>query len=69
MLANTLDVPRIFLVEAEYALAMCVAEVAWVRSLLVEISDGTLEGVHEWRRYHETGEIPPDYATMIDEGG
>jgi DNA-binding PadR family transcriptional regulator len=39
------DAPRIFLIEAEYALAMREAEAAWVRGLLGEIRDGTLSGL------------------------
>jgi DNA-binding PadR family transcriptional regulator len=62
-------VPRVFLVEVEYALAICEAETAWVRSLLRELADGSLSGVAEWRTYHETGEIGPEWAQLIAEGG
>jgi len=61
-------VPRIFLIEAEYALAMREAEAAWVRSLLGEIAAGTLSGVDGWRAYHETGHVPADFARLLDEG-
>jgi len=67
-LAAVAHVPRIFLIEGEYAIAMLVAEVAWVRSLLAEITSGTLPGVDDWRRYHETGEIQPEFLQMLDEG-
>jgi DNA-binding PadR family transcriptional regulator len=62
-------VARIFLVEGEYALAMREAEAAWVRSLLKEISDGTLPGVDEWRHYHESGATPPQWTQLLEEIG
>jgi hypothetical protein len=71
MLAVSHDegVPRVFLVESEYALAMREAEAAWVRSLRTEIAEGTLTGVAEWREYHGTGEAPPMWAALLAEGG
>jgi DNA-binding PadR family transcriptional regulator len=51
-------VPRMFLIEGEFHLALREAEVAWVRSLLSDLRDGTLPGVPEWRHFHETGEVP-----------
>jgi DNA-binding PadR family transcriptional regulator len=67
------QVARIFLVEAEYALAMRRAEAEWVRWLLVELTDGTLPGVAEWRDYHATGRVPDDIAAqwkqLLTEGG
>ena len=62
-------VPRIFLIETEYALAMREAELAWVRGLLTELTDGTLPGLADWRRYHETGQIPAEYLDLLHEGG
>jgi DNA-binding PadR family transcriptional regulator len=67
-LAEAAHVPRIFLIEGEYAIAMTMAEVAWVRGLLDEITSGTLAGVDDWRRYHQTGEVLPEFLQMIDEG-
>lgn len=69
MLEDAANVPRVFLVEAEYALALKEAEVAWVRSLLDELRAGTLGGLDWWRTYHETGEVPVDFAEMLAEGG
>jgi DNA-binding PadR family transcriptional regulator len=60
-------VPRVFLVEAEFALAMREAEAAWVRSLLRELAEGTLTGAAEWRSYHETGTYPPEWLQMLEE--
>jgi DNA-binding PadR family transcriptional regulator len=61
-------VARIFLVEAEYALALREAEAAWVRSLLAELTEGTLPGLPEWREYHRTGQAPPEWEQMLAEG-
>jgi DNA-binding PadR family transcriptional regulator len=61
-------VPRLFLVEAEYALAMREAEAQWVRSLIADLADGTMPGVGEWREYHRTGQTPPEWAQLLAEG-
>jgi DNA-binding PadR family transcriptional regulator len=60
-------VPRIFLIEAEYALAMREAELNWVAALRDEIETGTLPGIDDWRRYFQTGEIPPGFAELLEE--
>ncbi len=39
---RTLGIPRLFLIEAEYGVAMNRAEAEWVRSLIQEIEDGKL---------------------------
>jgi DNA-binding PadR family transcriptional regulator len=39
---KTMGMPRLFLVEGEYAAAMNRAELEWVRNLIKEIEDGTL---------------------------
>jgi DNA-binding PadR family transcriptional regulator len=44
--------PRLFLVELEYAIAMRDAELAYTRALAGEIASGTLGGVERWRRLH-----------------
>ena len=49
-------VPRLFLVEAEYKLAMAEAEAGWTRSLLAELVDGTMPSMDLWRRYHQETE-------------
>lgn len=69
VLAESAPVPRVFLVEAEYALAMREAEAAWVRSLVTELAEGTLSGVAEWREYHATGEQPAEWARLLGEEG
>jgi len=59
-------VPRLFLIEGEFDLALREAELAWVRSLLEELTNGTLPGLDAWRSYFRTGEMPPEF---IVEGG
>jgi DNA-binding PadR family transcriptional regulator len=60
--------PRIFLIETEYHLAMSDAEATWVRGLLAEMTDSTLPGMAEWRQFHDTGEIPARFAELAAEG-
>ncbi|MER7933621.1 MULTISPECIES: PadR family transcriptional regulator [unclassified Streptomyces] len=54
--------PRLFVVEVEYHLHMLEAQTAWVRGFVREMQDGSLPGVEGWRRYHETGEFPPEFT-------
>ena len=62
------DVPRLFLVEMEYDLAVRAAEVTWIRSLLDELASGSFPGLDMWQAWHETGEIPPKVAELADRG-
>jgi DNA-binding PadR family transcriptional regulator len=55
-------VPSLFLIEAEYDLAMRRADLEWTRGLLAQLTEGTLPGQDLWRRFHETGELPPETA-------
>ena len=66
--ATAQGLPRVFLVETEYAVAMAEAEAAWVRSLRAELVEGTLSGVAEWRAYHAGGGVPPQWAAMLAAG-
>ncbi|BBH67785.1 PadR family transcriptional regulator [Actinoplanes sp. OR16] len=59
-------VPRLFLIEAEYDRAMLTAEAAWMRSLIAELLGGTLPGLAEWRRAHDTGEIPDEMRRLAE---
>lgn len=45
-------VPRLFVIENEYALAMREAELAWTRSLADEIRSGALGDLAEWTAVH-----------------
>ena len=56
--------PRILLIEAEYQLAMRVAQSQWLRGLLTELVEGTISGIDGWRRMHETGEVPPELEEL-----
>ncbi len=56
------DIPRLFLVEDEYTLALAEAEAEWVRGLLEEMKDGTFPGMKEWEYFHETGEVHPSFT-------
>ncbi|PXY19132.1 PadR family transcriptional regulator [Prauserella muralis] len=60
------DVPRLFLVEDEYQLAISEAEERWVGSLVDELASGTFPGLPLWRQWHATGELPPDVAAAQD---
>jgi DNA-binding PadR family transcriptional regulator len=58
--------PRMLLLETEYQLAMRLAQATWVRGLLRELVEGTLEGMDIWRRIHETGEMPAEMKELDD---
>jgi DNA-binding PadR family transcriptional regulator len=62
------DVPRLFLIEGEYELAIHAAEAAWVGSLLDEFTSETFPGLDSWRNWHATGEVPPDLAELAERG-
>jgi DNA-binding PadR family transcriptional regulator len=48
-------VPRMFLIEDEYALAQLDAQLAWVRGLRDELATGTFPDLAEWRRLQAAG--------------
>jgi DNA-binding PadR family transcriptional regulator len=62
------DVPRIFLVEDEYDLAIRTAEVTWLDGLLAELADGTLPGLDLWQSWHDTGEVPGGLRELAERG-
>ena len=63
------QLPRLFLIESEYHLAMRRAEADWVRELLKELTDGTFPGVDGWRRFHETGVPPAEFVGLAEQAG
>jgi hypothetical protein len=63
------QLPRLFLIESEYQLALRRAEAEWVRGLLTELTDGTFPGLEAWRRYHETGEFPAELIPSFNQEG
>jgi DNA-binding PadR family transcriptional regulator len=62
------EVPRLFLVEAEYDLALRAAEAAWTRGLLDDLTSGAFPGLDQWREWHATGAIPPEIADLAERG-
>ena len=56
------NVPRLFLIEDEYRIAMTRAEADWTRSLLDELTAGTFPHLDAWRSFHETGELPIEFG-------
>jgi DNA-binding PadR family transcriptional regulator len=49
----TQQVPRLFLIESEYRMALREAELNWTRGLIADIASGTLEGMERWTAFHE----------------
>ncbi|MDT5063969.1 MAG: hypothetical protein QOK02_124 [Mycobacterium sp.] len=62
------EVPRLFLIEDEYRIAMAVAEAEWTRSLVDELSSGTFPMLDVWRKYHESGSIPAELTELARRG-
>lgn len=50
--------PRLFLIENEYDLALRETEASWLRALLAELTAGSFPGLAQWQAYHDTGEVP-----------
>jgi DNA-binding PadR family transcriptional regulator len=63
------EVPRLFLIEDEYALALRAAEAEWIATLLTELADGSLPGLADWRQWHDTGGAPPGWTRLLEEMG
>ena len=61
------QLPRLFLIEAEYYLAQRRAEEDWLRGLLKEFTGGTFPGLDAWRRFHATGEVPADVRALSEQ--
>jgi DNA-binding PadR family transcriptional regulator len=47
------NIPRLFLIEAEYRWRLREAELEWVRKLVEDIDSGALDGLKIWRDWHE----------------
>ena len=50
-LVDDMGLPRLFELEAEYAMCLIEAELAWVRLLIKDIETGALDGIDMWRRF------------------
>ena len=64
--AAVTQIPRLFLIESEYHLALQRAEAEWVRGLLKEFTDGTFPGIREWQHFHDTGEPPQEILALVE---
>lgn len=60
--------PRLFLVEAEFNVAMLDAEIAWVRGLRTELADGTFPHVDMWRSAYAKNTAISDVVEMMERG-
>jgi DNA-binding PadR family transcriptional regulator len=49
------EISRVFLIEAEFHLALVRAEADWLRGLLAELDAGTFPDMRLWREFHEEG--------------
>ena len=67
-LEQAAEIPRLFLIEDEYRIAMTQAEADWTRSLLDEISSGTFPHLDVWRRWHENCNIPAEFTELAERG-
>jgi DNA-binding PadR family transcriptional regulator len=59
--------PRLILIEAEYRLAMRLAEAGWVRGILAEMAGGALGDLDLWRRFLATGEVPQELQDLDEQ--
>ncbi|WP_280422380.1 PadR family transcriptional regulator [Nocardia carnea] len=60
--------PRLFLIESEYGLAVLEAESEWTRALRAELLDGTFPGQAEWKSWHSRGGVDTARARKYVEG-
>lgn len=67
-LEQAAHVPRLFLIENEYQIAMTQAEADWTRSLIDELSAGTFPHLDVWRRWNESGDIPAEFTELFERG-
>jgi DNA-binding PadR family transcriptional regulator len=62
-LAGLTWLPRLFVLEAEYHVAMREAELRWVRGLVAEFENRTFPDLDGWQYVHDTHEWPPGFGT------
>ena len=51
-------VPRLFMLEGEYAESLISAEIDFVARLIDDLESGSVTGIDFWRAWHEGGELP-----------
>jgi DNA-binding PadR family transcriptional regulator len=61
-LEQAAHVPRLFLIEDEYRIAMTRAEADWTRSLRDELIARTFPHLDAWQAFHETGQLPAEFT-------
>ena len=66
-LAGLTWLPRLFMLEAEYHLAMREAELTWVRGLVAEFENRTFPGLDGWQHVHDTHEWPAEFGPPPEE--
>ncbi len=59
--------PRLFVVELEYDLAMLEADAAWTRSFRDELARGEFPHLDLWRRVHAEGLQPAEAMELIEQ--
>ena len=62
------DIPRLFLIENEYSLAIVEAEAAWLRALIAEFDSDRFPDLARWRAWHASSELPADLAELAERG-
>jgi DNA-binding PadR family transcriptional regulator len=65
---NLREIPRMFMVEDEYEIAIQQAELTWVHDLLAELTSGSFPGLRMWRDFYQTGAVPPEFADLAERG-
>lgn len=60
------DIPRLFLIENEYDLAMRRAEADWIGALLAELADGSFPHLAAWHTFHETGRLSAELEELAN---
>ncbi|GAA3198789.1 PadR family transcriptional regulator [Actinocorallia longicatena] len=60
-LISDLRLPRLFLIEVEYAAHQKRAEADWVRGLLTELKEETIDGMSAWRSFFGGGGFPEEW--------
>ncbi|MEV4320009.1 PadR family transcriptional regulator [Actinocrispum sp. NPDC049592] len=62
------SVPRMFLIEQEYELAVWRAEIQWIDGLLADFGSGAFPELDGWRAFYQTGTVPPEFRDLAERG-
>jgi DNA-binding PadR family transcriptional regulator len=55
------QLPRLFLLENEYDLALRRAEADWLAALVDELTAGTFPDLAGWQQFHDTGQVAAEF--------